>query len=365
MRVVVGGLLVGLAMTLVVNTVKAAELKRPLPNEPVLEKPAVDAAPEARQTPRVAGFIVQDETTNYHDGAFVYVPPPTPQPLAPVFHSGKYKFVAAEGSRKGQLIADQMYGLLPAPKLGIGKASVVVAATATPSAPAASPTASATATATSAAATTTVRPTVATVQPISVVKPDAELDDPRFYRGSFTYDAQLNKLLPIEQVPCCIAASAGLADVRATPEAQSASLTQPMRPVKASVLPVHGKAMYYNPGIMDQVLEYRLALGQVAPCHECVGYVALLRSGDLNRKVWIEWGQGDVEGPFLVIDVAATQHVPMLLARQWVVDVDYATALRRSMYGPVFVRVLDAPPRSLPTGPFDFTLAANVKRFGD
>ena len=362
MRVVLGGLLVGLAMTLVVHTVKAAEPRRSLPNEPVLEQPVVDATPETPKPLRVAGFIAHEEATNFHEGAFVYIPPPTPQPLAPVFHSGKYKFVAGEGSRKGRLIADQMYGLLPASTSGNGKASATVTAAATPSAPAASSTASA---APTPVETTTARSTVATVQQISAVKPDAAWDDPRFYRGSFTYDAQLNKLLPIEQVPCCIAASAGLADVRATPEAQSASLTQPMRPVKASVLPVHGKAMYYNPGIMDQVLEYRLALGQVAPCHECVGYVALLRSGDLNRKVWIEWGQGDVEGPFLVIDVAATQHVPMLLARQWVVDVDYATALRRSMVGPVYVRVLDAPPRPSPMGPFDFPLAANVKLFGD
>jgi hypothetical protein len=360
MRIVLGGLLVGLAMTLVVNTVKAAELKRPLPNEPVLEQPVADAAPEARQTLSVGGFIAQEETKNFHEGAFVYIAPPTPQPPSSMFHGGTYKFVASDGSRKGRLIADEMYGLVPASTQVARKASTTVAAAATPSAPAASPTAPATATATAVPAT-------AAIQPIRAVKPDAALDDPRFYRGSFTYDAQLNKLLPIEQKPCCIAAAGGLAGVRATPEAQSASLTKPQsgEQAKASVLPVQGKAMYYNPGIMDQVLEYRLALGQVTPCPECVGYVALLRSDDLNRKVWIEWGQDDVEGPFLVIDVAARQHVPMLLARQWVVDVDYATALRRSMVGPVFVRVLDAPPRFSPMRPVDFSLTANAKRYGD
>ena len=111
MRVVLGGLLVGLAMTLVVHTVKAAEPRRSLPNEPVLEQPVVDATPETPKPLRVAGFIAHEEATNFHEGAFVYIPPPTPQPLAPVFHSGKYKFVAGEGSRKGRLIADQMYGL--------------------------------------------------------------------------------------------------------------------------------------------------------------------------------------------------------------------------------------------------------------
>ena len=122
--------------------------------------------------------------------------------------------------------------------------------------------------------------------------------------------------------------------------------------------------MYYNPGIMAQVLSYRLALGQVSPCSDCVGYAALLRRGDLNRKVWIEWATGDVEGPFLVIDVAASQHVPLLLARQWVVDVDYATAMRRAMNGPVSVTVLDAPPQRNTRKPHDFTLTAKTVPFG-
>jgi len=120
--------------------------------------------------------------------------------------------------------------------------------------------------------------------------------------------------------------------------------------------------MYYNPGIMDQVLAYRLALGQVSPCSDCVGYVALLHGGDLNRKVWIQWAEGDVEGPFLVIDVAASQHVSSLLARQWVVDVDYATAMRRAMDAPRYVTVLDSPP--IPVRFKEFTLAANTFRTG-
>ncbi len=120
-------------------------------------------------------------------------------------------------------------------------------------------------------------------------------------------------------------------------------------------MPIGGKAMYYNPGIMAQVLSYRLALGQVAPCSDCAGYVALMHSGDLNRKVWLQWAGGEVEGPFLVIDVAATQHVPWLLARQWVVDVDYATAMRHAMNGPLPVTVLDAAPR-VPVSPGNLIL---------
>lgn len=113
-----------------------------------------------------------------------------------------------------------------------------------------------------------------------------------------------------------------------------------------SSLPVSGLAMFYNPNVMQEVLSNRLAMGQVSLCGECVGTVALLRAGDLNRRVWLQWADGTVEGPFLVADVAATQHVEMLLARNWVVDVDNSTAVRRKMAGPVWVTVWGAPPMS-------------------
>ena len=110
-----------------------------------------------------------------------------------------------------------------------------------------------------------------------------------------------------------------------------------------SPLPARGKAMYYNPGIMQAVLDYRKAQGQVNPCPECVGHVALLRSGDLNRRVWIEWPDGMVEGPFLVIDVAARHHIQMLLQREWVIDVDFRTAMRHNMNRPLWVTIMESP----------------------
>jgi hypothetical protein len=102
--------------------------------------------------------------------------------------------------------------------------------------------------------------------------------------------------------------------------------------------------MYYNPGIMRQVVEYRKNMGEIESCDDCVGYAALLRAGDLNRKIWIEWTDGTVEGPFLVADVAARHHVDMLIQRGWAVDVDNQTAMRRGMFMPVAVTVLAAPP---------------------
>ena len=40
-------------------------------------------------------------------------------------------------------------------------------------------------------------------------------------------------------------------------------------------------------------------------CPECVGTVALLRAGDIGRKVWLQPPGGEKVGPFLVIDCRA------------------------------------------------------------
>lgn len=117
---------------------------------------------------------------------------------------------------------------------------------------------------------------------------------------------------------------------------------------EASLLPLAGLAMYYNPEVMQEVVLNRLAMGDVSVCNECIGQVALLRVGDLNRRVWLQWEDGKIEGPFLVADVAAPQHVAYLLARNWVVDVDYRTALRKGMTAPVPVTVLAGPSTTAP-----------------
>ena len=107
-----------------------------------------------------------------------------------------------------------------------------------------------------------------------------------------------------------------------------------------SPLPISGKAMYYNPGVMARVYQNRLDSGRVEPCPECIGRVAMLRFGDLNRKVWIQLPDQSIEGPFLVVDAADTKHVGMLLAREWIIDIDYETARRWRMFNPRYVTVL-------------------------
>ncbi len=112
-------------------------------------------------------------------------------------------------------------------------------------------------------------------------------------------------------------------------------------------LPITGLAMYYAPQVMDRVERYRERVNKIEACEECIGRVALLRAGDLGRLVWIQVGKGKIEGPFQVLDVAARHHIPDLLRRNWVVDVDYETAKRWGMRGPIEVTIYAEPPEKL------------------
>jgi hypothetical protein len=116
----------------------------------------------------------------------------------------------------------------------------------------------------------------------------------------------------------------------------------------AFALLAEGDASYYAPGLMERVLEYRLDTGRVQPCTQCIGYVALLDATDMGRLVWLDWGGGSagdgIDGPYLVADCAQAEHRASLVARRRVVEVDWPTAKRHRMAGPVSVRVLWLPP---------------------
>lgn len=111
---------------------------------------------------------------------------------------------------------------------------------------------------------------------------------------------------------------------------------------EASILPVQGMAMYYNPGVFEQVLDFRFKNNHITPCDECIGHVALLRGGDINRRVWLQRENQRMEGPFWVVDAAAFKHIPTLLSRNWVIDVDHNTAMRWRMSGPIPITIYDA-----------------------
>ena len=110
----------------------------------------------------------------------------------------------------------------------------------------------------------------------------------------------------------------------------------------ASILPVQGIAMYYNPDVFVRVMDFRFKSNHISACDECIGYVALLRGGDLDRRVWLQREGQRMEGPFWVVDAAAFKHITALLSRNWVVAVDYDTAMRWRMAGPVPITVYDA-----------------------
>ena len=88
-------------------------------------------------------------------------------------------------------------------------------------------------------------------------------------------------------------------------------------------LPQTGLATFYALGMMEHVLDVRDGYGQMLRCPECVGTVALLRAGDIGRKVWLQPPGGEKIGPFLVIDCARQEDVWPLVSRNWVVDVSY------------------------------------------
>jgi hypothetical protein len=116
-----------------------------------------------------------------------------------------------------------------------------------------------------------------------------------------------------------------------------------------SALPLTGLATYYAAGLMESVQWRRESSGQLSACPECVGAVALLRAGDIGRKVWLQPPGGEPVGPFLVVDCARRQDVIPLLARNWAVDISYELGqiwgMRRPLDG---VIVLEDPADSDP-----------------
>jgi hypothetical protein len=91
-----------------------------------------------------------------------------------------------------------------------------------------------------------------------------------------------------------------------------------------------------------------------------VGTVALLRAGDIGRKVWLQPPAGEQVGPFLVIDCAHPEDIPRLRDLNWAVDVSYEVGQLWGMDRPLDqVMVLADPadegapaPLLLPPTPF-------------
>jgi len=114
---------------------------------------------------------------------------------------------------------------------------------------------------------------------------------------------------------------------------------------------IHGLAKYYDRGVMEIVAVNR---GRIADESEydtwlksqgLAGAVALSRNADRGRRVWITNPRtGEIEGPFLSIDCSNRAHYRQRIAAGTIVDVDYQTAKRWNMAGPLTVTVWFADP---------------------
>lgn len=132
------------------------------------------------------------------------------------------------------------------------------------------------------------------------------------------------------------------------PPAQSDELTPGYW--EQTPLPHTGLATFYAAGMMEYVLAVRAGHGQHLRCDECVGTVALLRAGDIGRKVWLQPPGGERVGPFLVIDCARREDIPPLLARNWAVDVSYELGQLWGMDRPLDGVTVLADPADQQTG---------------
>jgi len=95
-----------------------------------------------------------------------------------------------------------------------------------------------------------------------------------------------------------------------------------------------GWCKYYNAGIFEQVVANR-DINTHTVCPECIGYVALEHQY-YGQRVWLDRIGYEPEGPFLAIDTAP---VDAVITNGWVADVDWRTAQRWHMAGPVWVKV--------------------------
>ena len=118
-----------------------------------------------------------------------------------------------------------------------------------------------------------------------------------------------------------------------------------------------GSVTYYADGVFDEVYSNRLAFGHVQACSECVGLIAVLDRQYVGDLAYVTRPGHVEEGPFLVADCAAKKDFARLQKRGLVAEVDWETAQRWGMRGPledVTVRIVTRQieiPEPLPARP--------------
>lgn len=107
-----------------------------------------------------------------------------------------------------------------------------------------------------------------------------------------------------------------------------------------------GCAAYYSEGLMEINAQYWGYIKDTKDYDswlESSGYlgaVAVYRNGDKGKEVHILWPDGTLDGPYIAIEVVARTHYELGIERNRVVDVDYNTAKRVDMRGPMNVTII-------------------------
>jgi len=91
---------------------------------------------------------------------------------------------------------------------------------------------------------------------------------------------------------------------------------------------VKGLSTYYRAGLMDEV-----AINRGLDLDGYISGVALNRAGDLGRVIWLEWDDGSIMGPFLVVDCAQRIHFDEREQQGRVVEVPAWVARLQGFYG--------------------------------
>ena len=109
---------------------------------------------------------------------------------------------------------------------------------------------------------------------------------------------------------------------------------------------VSGCAAYYAPNLMERAAVYWGHIDSTDEYEDWLhdsgykGAIALYRVGDRLREIHILWPDGTLDGPYIAIESVASRHYDIGMAKNMVVDVDYSTARRYDMNGPMRVVIL-------------------------
>jgi len=114
---------------------------------------------------------------------------------------------------------------------------------------------------------------------------------------------------------------------------------------KTQDIAIEGQAKFYSPDIMPRVAVNRGFIDDPSEYGAWLkeegvdGAAALMRVGDIGRKFTIVWENG-TRTRHIAIDCADFKHYSRRLELGDVVEVDWATAQRMGMQGPVPVKIV-------------------------